>query len=100
MPRKTDNHDWEKFLGRRSLERDVAKVQAAHEGKTILLTGAGGSIGSALALRIAASAPRLVLLLENCEQNLYQIHTELNRLAYGAPFVSRSEERRVGTEGR
>jgi len=48
----------------------------------------GGSIGSALALKIAASNPRLVLLLENCEQNLYQIHTELNRLAYGAPFVS------------
>lgn len=88
MPRKTDNHDWDKFLGRRAVEWDVAKVQAAHEGKTILLTGAGGSIGSALALRIAASAPRLVLLLENCEQNLYQIHTELNRLAYGAPFVS------------
>jgi FlaA1/EpsC-like NDP-sugar epimerase len=88
MPRKTDNHDWEKFLGRRSAEWDVAKAQAAHEGKTILLTGAGGSIGSALALKIAASNPRLVLLLENCEQNLYQIHTELNRLAYGAPFVS------------
>ena len=88
MPRKTDNHDWEKFLGRRFVEWDVAKVQSAHDGKTILITGAGGSIGSALALKIAASNPRLVLLLENCEQNLYQIHTELNRLAYGAPFVS------------
>ena len=73
MPRKTDNHEWEKFLGRRSVEWDVARVQAAHEGKTILLTGAGGSIGSALALKIAASNPRLVLLLENCAQNLYQI---------------------------
>ncbi len=88
MPRKTDHHDWEKFLGRRPLEWDTAQVQAAHEGKTILLTGAGGSIGSALALRIAASNPRLVLLLEACEQNLYQVHTELTRLAYGAPFVS------------
>jgi len=88
MPRKSDNHDWEKFLGRRRIEGDSLRVQAAHEGKTILLTGAGGSIGSALAMRIAASGPRLVLLLENCEQNLYQIHTELNRLAYGAPFIS------------
>jgi FlaA1/EpsC-like NDP-sugar epimerase len=88
MPRKTDNHDWEKFLGRRHMEWDVARVQAAHEGKTILLTGAGGSIGSALAMRIAASGPRLVLLLESCEQNLHQIHTELNRLAYGAPYIS------------
>jgi FlaA1/EpsC-like NDP-sugar epimerase len=41
-----------------------------------------------LALRIAASNPRLVLLLESCEQNLYQVHTELTRLAYGAPFIS------------
>ena len=88
MPRKTDNHNWEKFLGRRHVEWDAAKVQAAHEGKSILLTGAGGSIGSALALRIAASGPRLVLLLENCEQNLYQVHNEMNRIAYGAPFVS------------
>ncbi len=88
MPRKADNHDWEKFLGRRVLESDPARIQAEHEGKTILVTGAGGSIGSALALKTASSGPRLVLLLENCEHNLYQIHAELTRLAYGAPFVS------------
>ena len=88
MPRKTDNHDWERFLGRHHVEWDAKKVYAAHEAKTVLITGAGGSIGSALAMRIAASGPKQVLLLDNCEQNLYQIHTELNRLAYGPPFVS------------
>jgi FlaA1/EpsC-like NDP-sugar epimerase len=88
MPRKADNHNWENFLGRRPLESDAARLQAHHEGKTVLVTGAGGSIGSALALKIASSAPQLVLLLENNEHNLYQIQTELARLAYGAPFVS------------
>lgn len=88
MPRKTDNHDWEKFLGRRHVEGDGGNFHPAHEGKTVLITGAGGSIGSALAMKVAASAPKLVILLDNCEQNLYQIQTELNRLAYGPPFVS------------
>lgn len=87
MPRELDNYDWETFLGRRYIEGDVAKFQAANAGKTILLTGAGGSIGSALAMRIATSGPRLVLLLESSEQNLYQIHTDLNDLARGTPRI-------------
>lgn len=87
MTQELDNHDWETFLGRRYIEGDVSKAQAANAGKTILLTGAGGSIGSALAMRIAASGPRLVVLLESSEQNLYQIHTDLNDLPRGAPHV-------------
>jgi FlaA1/EpsC-like NDP-sugar epimerase len=75
------------FLGRRPIEGDVTKFQAAMAGKTILLTGAGGSIGSALAMRIVACGPRLVLLLESSEQNLYQIHTDLNGLAHKAPHI-------------
>jgi FlaA1/EpsC-like NDP-sugar epimerase len=38
-------------------------------------------------MRIAASGPRLVLLLESSEQNLYQIHTDLSGLARGAPHI-------------
>lgn len=85
MPRKTDNNAWETFLGPRHIESNAKTLQAAHEGKTILLTGAGGSIGSALAMRIVATPPRVLLLLESCEQNLYQIHSELDRC--GAPHV-------------
>ena len=88
MPYKADHHDWGTFLTRRPIEGDAARVQAAHEGKTILLTGAGGSIGSALALKIAATGPRLLILLENCEQNLYQIHSELDRFGKVAPHVT------------
>ncbi|MFZ0963202.1 MAG: polysaccharide biosynthesis protein [Terriglobia bacterium] len=88
MPMEFDNHDWGKFLGRQRIEGDAARFQAAIAGKTVLLTGAGGSIGSALAMRIAACHPRLVLLLENSEQNLYQIHTDLDDLADGAPHIA------------
>jgi FlaA1/EpsC-like NDP-sugar epimerase len=87
MRRELENHDWETFLGRRQIEGDGTKIDAAIAGKAILLTGAGGSIGSALAMRIAASHPRLLLLLENSEQNLYQIHTDLDSLANGAPHI-------------
>jgi FlaA1/EpsC-like NDP-sugar epimerase len=46
-------------------------------GKTILLTGAGGSIGSALAKAIIRMAPRQLILLDHSERNLNQIDLEL-----------------------
>lgn len=57
-----------------------------------LITGAGGSIGSALAKRLAADASRLLVLLDLSEQNLYEIHAELS----GAT-ASRSESQRAAT---
>jgi FlaA1/EpsC-like NDP-sugar epimerase len=52
--------------------------KTANSGKTVLITGAGGCIGSALAKSIVNSDPRLVLLLDHSEQNLYEVHTELS----------------------
>lgn len=46
-------------------------------GKRILITGAGGSIGSALARSLATHHPAQILLLESAEQALYQIDREL-----------------------
>jgi FlaA1/EpsC-like NDP-sugar epimerase len=46
-------------------------------GKTVLLTGAGGSIGSALAKAIIQMAPRRLILLDHSERNLSQIDLEL-----------------------
>ena len=46
--------------------------------KTVLITGAGGCIGSALAKEVLRSGAKLVLLLDQSEQNLYEIHTELS----------------------
>jgi len=46
---------------------------AAHAGKCILITGAGGYIGSALTLALACAAPRFLILLDHSEQQLHEI---------------------------
>jgi FlaA1/EpsC-like NDP-sugar epimerase len=46
-------------------------------GKTILVTGAGGCIGSALVQALASSNPRFLILLDHSEQNLYEINLQL-----------------------
>lgn len=88
MSSELDIDHWRAFLARPCIECDEARLRAAIAGKTILVTGAGGSIGSALVVKMATCVPQRLLLLENSEQNLYQIHTELNGLAHAAPHQS------------
>jgi FlaA1/EpsC-like NDP-sugar epimerase len=49
-----------------------------HTGKNTLITGAGGSIGAALARSIATQSPDQLILLDSSEQNLYTIHQQLS----------------------
>jgi FlaA1/EpsC-like NDP-sugar epimerase len=53
-------------------------MTAAWSGKNVLVTGAGGSIGSALVKAIAASAPRALTLLDLSEHNLFQLKAILD----------------------
>lgn len=87
MGRPQDGFNWGDFLRRPLREAGVVRLSAANAGKTILLTGAGGSIGSALARAILASGPRLLLLLDHSEHNLHHIHTELAAISGGAPSI-------------
>jgi FlaA1/EpsC-like NDP-sugar epimerase len=64
---------WESFLGRGPLTIDQAEATASLGGKRILITGAGGWIGSALAGSIASFAPEHLVLLESSERNLYEL---------------------------
>lgn len=56
---------------------DAKAVEGKLQGRTILVTGAGGSIGSELCRQIAAAGPARLLLLENSEFALYAIHRNL-----------------------
>ena len=69
----------EDLLGRQPVSLDLAPV--AHEvvGRTILVTGAAGSIGSELARQLAAFRPKRLILFERAETPLYFIDIEITR---------------------
>lgn len=69
--------DIEDLLGRDPVSPDEALLDRLIHSKVVMVTGAGGSIGSELCRQIAASGPRTMLLVENTEFALYQIHREL-----------------------
>lgn len=76
----------EDLLEREPISLDLQLVRAEIENRTVLITGAGGSIGSELARQIHAFNPRRIILLENAETPLYQIEMEL-RSRGGEPEV-------------
>jgi O-antigen biosynthesis protein WbqV len=65
------------LLGRPLGDFDWARIRAMIEGKRVLITGGGGSIGSELARRIAPFAPARLTLLDSSEYNLYRIGLDL-----------------------
>ena len=69
----------EDLLGRTPVEPDPALLSANVTGKTVLVTGAGGSIGSELCRQVLALDPKALVLVDNGEFNLFQIDAELSR---------------------
>jgi FlaA1/EpsC-like NDP-sugar epimerase len=67
----------EDLLGREPVSLDVAHIRQKLAGRTVLITGAGGSIGSELARQIAAFNPRRLILFERSENDLHNIEVEL-----------------------
>ncbi|HFI0812675.1 TPA: polysaccharide biosynthesis protein [Streptococcus suis] len=65
------------LLGRPEVVLDQKELNLYFEGKTILVTGAGGSIGSEICRQIARFSPKRVLLLGHGENSIYLIHREL-----------------------
>ena len=65
--------DIEDLLGREPVKIDTPHIQAMIKGKTVLVTGAGGSIGSELCRQMARFAPARLVLVENSEFALYCI---------------------------
>ncbi len=71
----------EDLLEREQISLDMQLVRAEIENQTVLITGAGGSIGSELARQIHAFNPKRLILLDNAETPLYQIDIELQSKA-------------------
>jgi len=71
-----DTLDWSGFLARPSLPSPSQKAIDALRPQAILITGAGGSIGSALAQRLGSLAPSRLLALEASESHLYALQRE------------------------
>lgn len=71
--------DIEDLLGRDSVPPDAALLQASVTGYAVMVTGAGGSIGSELCRQILAQEPTRLILFERSEFQLYTIERELNQ---------------------
>ncbi|HYM45774.1 MAG TPA: nucleoside-diphosphate sugar epimerase/dehydratase [Solirubrobacteraceae bacterium] len=67
----------EDVLGREPVQMDLERVGAYLAEETVLVTGAGGSIGAELCRQIARVGPRKIVLLDHAEDNLFQIEREL-----------------------
>ena len=75
------------LLGREAINLDSVGIKHAIEDRVVLVTGAGGSIGSELCRQIAALNPSRLLLVEQAEPALFLIEQELNELGLGALAV-------------
>ncbi|RED65813.1 polysaccharide biosynthesis protein [Cohnella lupini] len=69
----------EDLLGREPIETDLTAISSYLSNKTVLVTGAGGSIGSELCRQIASFAPEKLLVLGHGENSIYTIELELRR---------------------
>lgn len=67
----------EDLLGRPTIEADMKDVYNFIKGKVILITGAGGSIGSDLSRQIASHSPKQLILFDVYENNVYTVEQEL-----------------------
>lgn len=69
------------LLGRDKVDLDIPDVAKAYAGRAVMVTGAGGSIGSELCRQLLDIMPSHIVLYERSEFGLYKIDTELRVLA-------------------
>ncbi len=67
------NLNIEDLLGREQVQLDMAHLNTMINEKTILVTGAGGSIGSELCMQIAKFKPKMIIMADYCELFMYEL---------------------------
>jgi FlaA1/EpsC-like NDP-sugar epimerase len=65
------------LLGRETVKLETDLIERFIRGKRVLVTGAGGSIGSELCRQVARFSPEILILVERAEYHLFSIHGEL-----------------------
>ena len=71
------NVEVEDLLGREPVKLDTAQIKDNIEGHTVMVTGAGGSIGSEICRQLTQFKPEKLILVGHGEYSIYQIHMEL-----------------------
>jgi len=69
--------NYEDLLGRPPVQLDTGQLREYIGGATVLVTGAGGSIGSELCRQLVRFDPDRLVLLDSCEEHLFNIHVQL-----------------------
>ncbi|HEX3910925.1 MAG TPA: nucleoside-diphosphate sugar epimerase/dehydratase [Solirubrobacteraceae bacterium] len=77
----------EDVLGREPVQMELERVGAYLAGQVVLVTGAGGSIGSELCRQIARVEPHRIVLLDHAEDNLFSIQRELEDERHVSPSM-------------
>jgi len=68
------------LIGREARALDITPVRRFIEGRRVMITGAGGSIGSELSRQVAGLSPSNIILVDNSEYNLYKLDYLMNEL--------------------
>ncbi|MBI5870574.1 MAG: polysaccharide biosynthesis protein [Actinobacteria bacterium] len=74
--------DIEDVLGRQPVQTDYTQVSGFIDDRVVLVTGAGGSIGSELVMQISHHNPANIILVDQDETALYRIHEKLSQLYF------------------
>ncbi|CAI2716967.1 polysaccharide biosynthesis protein [Nitrospina watsonii] len=75
---KIRNIEISDLLGREPVYLDLSMIQKMVGGKKIMVTGAGGSIGSELCRQLLEYDPAMLIMIDKCENYLYDLNMELN----------------------
>lgn len=80
--------DYLDLLGRSQVRLDTARIEEYISGRTVLVTGCGGSIGSELCRQLVRFRPGLLVLVDASEANLYGIEMELAHEMHFTDYVT------------
>jgi FlaA1/EpsC-like NDP-sugar epimerase len=90
----------EDVLGRAPVEIDLAKVARYLNGRTVMVTGAGGSIGSELCRQVAALGAHRLVMVDHSENNLFEIDLELRERGHSGLVPVIADCKDAGAMGR